>query len=661
MAEAASSTAAKTSTPADSTLVGYTTTSSTAQGTSGAAVQSKTDATSNPSTSANASAPSGNASSADPAESKVALQGPELKQALLNQIDYTFSREYLSTDYSIVSQMNGDLFLPLSFVYELPYFKQLTTDTAAILDALKSSSKVVLDLAASLVRPNFKLQRNTIILRDIPSEYTDKEVRGLFDDEKITSQITDVKKDIENTWFVTLASEDVTMDAFLHVRQKKINGNPVQGRVKSENLLKSTYTPTYYATNPYAYQQYAAQGQYQNGYQPRNGQNGSYGQARNYDRNYDASGKKRGGFNGGQNSRRGAQGGQNFNGNNSRRTSTTPATAPSTGAQTQQKIQAPASQTAAATTQNNSPRGSNQQQQQAGGKRTGASSSSSQTGNRTQQTKPARQQGQPASSSPKISSADFPPLSRIAAGDIKQLTKEQLLAMYGAAINGSPASSSAGMAADDLSAFETSSTEPPKPQFLVPDAPVLVTAAQEPELSKPAANGVAIKADMLETTISKRRSSSSGSQGRPPSAPRQRPEQPQLTAAQVAAANANKLPPLPPTAASVVASSTKKPVTVTSAAKQPAKPKETKSEAPKATAAPAAATAAPAAAPAKEAPKSTGPSWSDIAKAQAAAAAAAKAQPKQPAAKSAAAAAPAAGANTATPSASSSSAAPASN
>jgi hypothetical protein len=216
MAEAASSTAAKTSTPADSTLVGSTTTSSTAQGPSGAAVESQTDATSNPSTSANASAASGNASSADPAESKVQLrasfcpgplcpfgrisapnfhgwifnlchidsdhfrlfltitEGPELKQALLSQIDYTFSREYLSTDYSIVSQMNGDLFLPLSFVFELPYFKQLTTDTSAILDALKASTKVVLDLAASLVRPNFKLQRNTIILRDIPAEYTDK-------------------------------------------------------------------------------------------------------------------------------------------------------------------------------------------------------------------------------------------------------------------------------------------------------------------------------------------------------------------------------------------------------------------------------------------------------------------------------------------------------
>lgn len=103
----------------------------------------------------------------------IQVEGAELKAALVSQIEYIFSREYLSGDYSIVSQMNGDLFLSLPFVYELTHFKNLTTDTNAILEALQSSNKVVLDLAAQRVRPNFKLQRNTIILRDIPSEYTE--------------------------------------------------------------------------------------------------------------------------------------------------------------------------------------------------------------------------------------------------------------------------------------------------------------------------------------------------------------------------------------------------------------------------------------------------------------------------------------------------------
>lgn len=258
------------------------------------------------------------------------------------------------------------------------------------------------------------------------------------------------------------------------------------------------------------------------------------------------------------------------------------------------------------------------QQTQQSGKRGGAAVQASST--RVQQQKGPRQQGQGAvgGAGPKISSADFPPLGRNGGADVKHFTREELLALYGR-----PASSS-GVEGDDLSAFESSSVSsaPVAPQFFG-ESPVITHTVQEPELTKPAPAGAVIMSDLVESVLSKRRSSSSGSQGRPASNPRQRPEV-QPTAAQVAAASADKRPPLPPTAASIVAGSGKKTVVTTATAKPATpKPKETKPET-KPSVAPV-ATPAPAAAPKQEPPKSAGPSWSDIAKAQAAAAAAQKA------------------------------------
>lgn len=207
MAEVASNSSVKPSSSADTTLVVSPVSPAASNIVSGSVDSTKLESTRSPSASTSAAAQSAASISVDLVESKprasplfhfssprflgsmsphdldlaflpffhfFAVSGAELVDALSAQIEFTFSREHLSGDYSIVSQMNGDLFVPLTFVYELPYFKQLTTDTAAILLALQSSAKVVVDLPAGLVRPNFKLQRNTIILRDIPTEFTEK-------------------------------------------------------------------------------------------------------------------------------------------------------------------------------------------------------------------------------------------------------------------------------------------------------------------------------------------------------------------------------------------------------------------------------------------------------------------------------------------------------
>lgn len=93
-----------------------------------------------------------------------------LKQILLKQLEYYFSRRNLATDSFLVSQMNAELFVPVAVVAQFAKIQALTTDEALLLDVMKSSPHLIVDDTQRRVRPNFQIQRNTLILRDIPSD-----------------------------------------------------------------------------------------------------------------------------------------------------------------------------------------------------------------------------------------------------------------------------------------------------------------------------------------------------------------------------------------------------------------------------------------------------------------------------------------------------------
>ena len=104
------------------------------------------------------------------------LEGEELIKALVQQVEIIFSRENLMSDYNIVSKMNGDMCVNISVVLESPRISKLTTDASHLLTAMRQTNKVILDEATSTVKPSFKLQRNTIIIRDVAPD-TPQEVR----------------------------------------------------------------------------------------------------------------------------------------------------------------------------------------------------------------------------------------------------------------------------------------------------------------------------------------------------------------------------------------------------------------------------------------------------------------------------------------------------
>jgi len=185
----------------------------------------------------------GDASKEDEAaKPAVKLECEALRDALAKQIDYYFSRTNLSNDAYLVSQMDAQMFVPIATICNFKLMKMLTEDQSVILDVMKQSKNVVLNDETTHVRPNFTNQRNTIIMREIPSATPVDEVKALFASKAELVQPSTVRSDIGDHWFIQFDQEDDCLAAFMWLKSQKFNDKPIQARIKSENILRGLYT-----------------------------------------------------------------------------------------------------------------------------------------------------------------------------------------------------------------------------------------------------------------------------------------------------------------------------------------------------------------------------------------------------------------------------------
>ncbi|KAL1925136.1 uncharacterized protein VTP21DRAFT_19 [Calcarisporiella thermophila] len=175
-------------------------------------------------------------------QERTAINDADLRTALRKQLEYYFSRQNLANDVYLVSKMDAQMYVSISIIAEFKLVKALTTDLDLIVEVLRESPNVIVDESGEKVRPNFSNQRNTIILRDIPEDATEEEIRSIFETEN-AKPIKSIKPDISNIWYVTFETEDDTLQMWFAIRDKSFRGNPIASRIKSENILKSFYSP----------------------------------------------------------------------------------------------------------------------------------------------------------------------------------------------------------------------------------------------------------------------------------------------------------------------------------------------------------------------------------------------------------------------------------
>ncbi|NWQ81575.1 LARP4 protein, partial [Columbina picui] len=163
-------------------------------------------------------------------EGSSAVSTEDIRECLKKQLEFCFSRENLSKDLYLMSQMDSDQFVPIWTIANMEGIKKLTTDMDLILEVLRSSPMVQVDERGEKVRPNHK--RCIIILREIPETTPIEEVKALFKNENCPKVIS-CEFAHNNNWYVTFQSDTDAQQAFKYLREevKTFQGKPVMGLV----------------------------------------------------------------------------------------------------------------------------------------------------------------------------------------------------------------------------------------------------------------------------------------------------------------------------------------------------------------------------------------------------------------------------------------------
>ncbi|KAK0132447.1 La-related protein 4 [Merluccius polli] len=180
--------------------------------------------------------------SVEPKAEEAPVSSENLRDSLKKELEFYFSRENLSKDLYLMSQMDSDQFVPIWTIASMEGIKALTTDVDLILDVLRSSPMVQVDEKGEKVRPNHK--RCIIILREVSETTPVEEVESLFKNENCPKVIS-VEFAHNNNWYITFQSDTDAQQAYNYLREevKTFQGKPIMARIKAIN--------TFFAKNAY--------------------------------------------------------------------------------------------------------------------------------------------------------------------------------------------------------------------------------------------------------------------------------------------------------------------------------------------------------------------------------------------------------------------------
>lgn len=203
------------------------------------------------------------------------LSEESLRESLKKRLEFCFSRENLSKDMYLISQMDSDQFVPIWTIACMEDIKALTTDMDLILDVLRASPMVQVHESGEKVRPNHS--RCIIILREVPESTPVEEVQALFESENCP-KVLGTEFAHNSNWYITFQSDMDALQAYRYLREevKMFQGKPIMARIKAINAFfgknsfrtmdSSVYSQpppqTQYGSPVYMQQVYTPQQQY---------------------------------------------------------------------------------------------------------------------------------------------------------------------------------------------------------------------------------------------------------------------------------------------------------------------------------------------------------------------------------------------------------------
>ena len=169
-----------------------------------------------------------------------------IKSSLAILLAQMFDKAHMEEDPYLSSVMISNHGIPLDALVQAPSVQAITTSFGTVKSAVFESQSCFLDKDRA-VRPWTRPEANTLILRDIPSATTTKDdILAIFSSDTgkgMCPTPVSVRAEMNDTWFVTFASEVDSKDALLALTSQKrdCGGKRVSARLKTTSA-KPLYT-----------------------------------------------------------------------------------------------------------------------------------------------------------------------------------------------------------------------------------------------------------------------------------------------------------------------------------------------------------------------------------------------------------------------------------
>lgn len=168
----------------------------------------------------------------------------ELLAAVQKRLEELLSREGLAEDLIVQQSINAQMAVPTMVLAGHPKVAELGSSVTneVILAAAGRSTLLAATEGGSMVRPtHLKAKRNIVLLRDLPADATEQELRDLLAPSDQADNVAEVRLDVNSTAYITFDSDEAAHGAALWLRSQHLRGEPVRCAMKSGHFLRSFF------------------------------------------------------------------------------------------------------------------------------------------------------------------------------------------------------------------------------------------------------------------------------------------------------------------------------------------------------------------------------------------------------------------------------------